>query len=131
MNEVKDREDEYEYVKDIASRLEGLAAPLAKRERRLLHEGPLFLASSDSRIGILESRGRPASGRRDQPAPGPIVRPVALQVFVFTDMVVLATLISTGGARDRRSISQEKWCIVAETGLSRIVGLTEHHSKAG
>lgn len=48
MTEVKIREDEYELIKDIATRLQGLppTAQLARRERRLLVQGTLNLMES-------------------------------------------------------------------------------------
>ncbi|KAI0710994.1 hypothetical protein C8Q76DRAFT_76750 [Earliella scabrosa] len=50
MEEVKAREDEYDFVKDLASRIDGLcdAAPLARRARRLLWYGTLLQPDSTS-----------------------------------------------------------------------------------
>lgn len=44
MDEVKAREDEYDFVKELASRIDGLSetAPLARRARRLLWYGTLL-----------------------------------------------------------------------------------------
>src|ERR1700690_3441403 len=48
MSEVKFREDEYDLVKDISTRIHGLpsSAQLAKRERRLLAQGTLYFRRS-------------------------------------------------------------------------------------
>ncbi|KAH7922416.1 hypothetical protein BV22DRAFT_1037488 [Leucogyrophana mollusca] len=43
LSEVKDREDEYELIKDICASIQNLhSTQLAKRERRLLFQGPLI-----------------------------------------------------------------------------------------
>jgi hypothetical protein len=57
MTEVKHREDEYDRVKDISSRLEGLPSTvqLARRERRLLAHGLLRLAEGC----IIDQTGSP------------------------------------------------------------------------
>lgn len=129
MNEVKVREEEYGFVKDIASRLEGLSVPLARRERRLLHDGLLYLTSSGPKIGVMDSKPRSASysGRRDQSAH--TSRPVHLQAYVFTDLIILATP-STPARRGQRQ-DEERWCLLEKAGLSRILGVTEHRVKAG
>jgi hypothetical protein len=64
MDEVKVREDEYDAVKVIAEQITGLqqAEKLARRERRLLHQGQL----TD-------------------------VRGTSLYLFVFTDVIVVTT----------------------------------------
>jgi hypothetical protein len=51
MTEVKIREDDYNFLKTFASKIQGLtpASGLAIRERRLLHSGPLQLVISDLR----------------------------------------------------------------------------------
>jgi hypothetical protein len=48
LSEVKFREDEYDVVKDIATRIHGLpsSAQLARRERRLIAQGPLHRLQS-------------------------------------------------------------------------------------
>ncbi|KAH9895851.1 hypothetical protein C8Q73DRAFT_454762 [Cubamyces lactineus] len=65
MEEVKRREDEYDFVKELSSRIDGLptAPPLARRARRLLW------------YGTLERSVAETSGRPDHAAPTPSTTP--------------------------------------------------------
>ena len=162
LSEVKFREDEYDVIKDIVTRIQGFPSftQLAKRERRLLIQGALHCLSStakprnvhplgatsnqklktccwnqrhefttrswiypicrsDSCITPLtcdafspkspafgfkkaSSKFQISSSSRDQPQSIPSVEPssqelshkAALQVFVFNDLIVLATPIT-------------------------------------
>lgn len=67
MSEVKFREDEYDVIKDIISRIHGLPLQLVKRERRLLNKGTLrrMPSSTHPRVPDLAgpSEGAPRSSR--------------------------------------------------------------------
>ena len=62
MWEVKLREEEYAFVKDVTRRVHGLpdAAQLARRERRLLAHGPL------QRVFLSERARRTFEGDKEQ-----------------------------------------------------------------
>lgn len=106
MSEVKLREDEYDSVKDIASRIDNLplSARLAKRERRLLTQGLLDLDPSQTTpIDFATSSTR-----------------ILAQVFVFTDLVIFAQPISR-----KRSKKAQEWRLLDRIGVVRILAITE------
>ena len=63
MKEVKVREDEYNLIKSLSIRIQGIPADqLATRERRLLHSGILHLTTQDEhlqRAGVSETEPSP------------------------------------------------------------------------
>ena len=65
MEEVKAREEEYDFVKDLASRIDGLssAVPLARRARRLLWYGAL-LYPEPSALGTPKVATKPPESPR-------------------------------------------------------------------
>jgi hypothetical protein len=178
MGEVKFREDDYDVLKDIASRLHGLydSSLLAFRERKLLMQGVLYdndttpprqqsnlsippLLHTDSReqrtsklfTAISEwdlrrqasLKSNASSGisfrtyessntlslKRKSSAPSamasqPRRRPV--QVFVFVDIILLATLDS-----NEDSAAPATWTLLSEIGLSRLLGIKEEIGETG
>ncbi|KIY67037.1 hypothetical protein CYLTODRAFT_16755 [Cylindrobasidium torrendii FP15055 ss-10] len=46
MTEVKVREDEYEHIKGLVANIRGLPGDVAMRDRKLLHQGRVYLASA-------------------------------------------------------------------------------------
>ncbi|KAI0739440.1 hypothetical protein C8Q80DRAFT_1198706 [Daedaleopsis nitida] len=75
MEEVKLREDEYDFVKDLASRINGLSpeVPLARRARRLLWYG--YLIQSDAASSALDSATGPPNASPSRTAvPSPSLR---------------------------------------------------------
>lgn len=68
MSEVKLREDEYDLVKEIASSILGLPLPtqLAKRERRLLTQGSLYLMSTHDQPPLVTGPSHIPSGRNSK-----------------------------------------------------------------
>ncbi|KZT01281.1 uncharacterized protein LAESUDRAFT_815982 [Laetiporus sulphureus 93-53] len=80
LEEVRIREEEYDFVKDIFSRIVGIpqSARLAKRERRLLHHGVLHRIPSNEKphayrepsppvTPTLQINGKPIDGGRRKP----------------------------------------------------------------
>ncbi|KAF5347174.1 hypothetical protein D9758_011052 [Tetrapyrgos nigripes] len=152
LNEVKKREEEYEFVKTLSERIDGLpiSAQLARRERRLLCQGSLLQeerlqtqredstakspASKISRMSglvnaIQEGRGR--SGSTSSASTGTSFRsvetmasppPVSLQVLVFSDLVVFA---ATRARRENQEQGTERWSLCPDTGICRIVDVVE------
>lgn len=145
--EVKSREEEYEYVKDVAARLEGLlpSVQLASRERRLLWHGDLTLHLDDRRTDnkIPSDALKPTAlhaGPYGTPAiilsPCPDdndrqsrrqrnsrtedasnARPITVHVLVLTDVLVIGK--PAGKARS----SGTKWTLLPDIGMSRVVGV--------
>ncbi|KAL6297999.1 hypothetical protein BKA93DRAFT_754489 [Sparassis latifolia] len=216
--EVRIREEEYEFVKDMASRLEGLGSPaaLARRERRLLHHGELHwvlsrdvlnheinslklpskdgagrlalpnektpdgsqrtsrLASaihnwhvrqgsvgstasstsslrsygtvSDASIAIASVAGdshrtlhalrSPVGGeipsgqrRKERQDKLPNVLPV--QAFIFADLLLLATHATAQSVRTPSDRAENKWRLLDDTGIARVVSITMEHEDGG
>ncbi|KAG2136588.1 uncharacterized protein EDB93DRAFT_1330811 [Suillus bovinus] len=183
LSEVKDREDEYEFVKDMFSRITNVPSQLPCRNRRLLMHGPVACArvendddlpimrpstnvhgfpeplkspSSDSRNERLSNalkgwRGRSGSVQstastavslqsfrtapssfdfRSEPQAGPINSPllrvespaVDVQLFVFTDLIMMASATIHD---DESKRSSANLCILDNFGLSRILSVTD------
>lgn len=107
MSEVKLREDEYDSVKDIASRIKNLPhfTRLAKRERRLLTQGLLDLDPSE----MLAPPEFAMSSAR-----------ILVQVFVFTDLVIFAQPTTR-----KRSKKAQEWQLLDHIGIVRILAIAE------
>ncbi|KAI0919696.1 hypothetical protein AcV5_001689 [Taiwanofungus camphoratus] len=204
MDEVRIQEDEYEFVKDVVSRIAGLptSAPIAKRERRLLHHGELHLIDGSKgaqlKANLAESTSEstmflpdltPPKARQTQETSqtsrlasaihkwyirraksGSVsssesattsvqshdtVPPRALssivptselctqseshnracetqcsipvQIFVFTDIILLAAPVGAKGGGYSDIDDEDRWCLLSDVGLSRILGVTERH----
>jgi hypothetical protein len=150
--EVKVREQEYDYVKSISSRIEGLlpSVQLATRERRLLwHEdvtyyppgrcnitypAPAVLsppsASSSSRPGTCSTPAIvlspcPDDGRATNSEMTSGSKPLDARVFVFTDVVIIARKLS------KKRSSGAQWKLVSDTGIARIVGMVPPDATSG
>lgn len=185
LSEVKFREDEYDIVKDISTRIQGLppCAQLAKRERRLLTQGTLHCmiarlrkepssASHSSAVpncnskfatainSLSPQRGRSgpirsgdvttrfyetpftspavnfnkASLQREKPRLSPSPKPssqelsrtMVVHVFVFNDLIVLATPIT------RMSSNKcQNWRLLEDVGIARILTVTRTNEPSG
>ena len=148
--EVKFREEEYEYVKSTAGRIEGLfsSVQLASRERRLLWHGDLMFQRTKPRAAlpptpaVLSPPSNPHDGRNGMystpaivlsPCPEdgrpaedlPNSRPLDVRVFVFTDLIVIGRILS----KVRSSGAQ--WKLVADVGTSRILSMACSESTTG
>ncbi|KAI0085248.1 hypothetical protein BDY19DRAFT_454878 [Irpex rosettiformis] len=148
--EVKSREEEYEYVKSFSGRIEGLlpSVQLATRERRLLWHGDLTFQRTKSRpngqptSAVLSPPSGSSSGRNGaystpaivlSPCPDdrrsgedpPSLKPVDARVFVFTDVMVIARILT----KPRQSGAQ--WKLVADVGTSRILGVIVPDAESG
>ncbi|KAG1824745.1 uncharacterized protein BJ212DRAFT_545251 [Suillus subaureus] len=186
LSEVKDREDEYEFVKDMFSRIADVPSQLPCRDRRLLMHGPVACArvendddlrvtrpstnvhgfpeplkspSPDSRPRHNEKlsnalkgwRGRSGSVQstastaaslqsfrtapssfdfRSEPQAGPRNSPllrvespaVDVQLFVFTDLIMMASATNHHDDSQRTSANLR---ILDDFGLSRILSVTD------
>lgn len=190
LREVKEREAQYDFMKNLTSRIKGLhpTVQLARRERRLLHQGLIYRidTSSQSSQSLVnesssaymrqheapaaepEHSSRTPSGNRDWDArrvrsasihsaglsnnPHDTVahttsaistrelnlRPqtqertiTAMNAFVFTDLVVLVKLVRRKEGRPPYEEGKEKWRLVEDVGLSRILNIDKHHDVAG
>jgi hypothetical protein len=102
MREVQAREVEYEMVKSIAARIEGLplSIQLAKRERRLLIAGELARASNTE-------------------SSSPTV-----QAFVFTDLLLLAIPLPHDG-------QEQRWNLCQDLGVSRLLEVDDDPEDSG
>lgn len=136
LREVKAREEEYEFVKDISGKICDLqsSVQLARRERRLLWHGDLLWPSgqssepngrhavlspgSNSRSGSMpaivlspcpDSPALSKSSRRRSPRPHDGATPV--HVLAFTDVVLFAVSASDG----------RSWQLLQDVGISKIL----------
>lgn len=186
LSEVKDREDEYEFVKDMFSRITNVPSQLPCRNRRLLMHGPVACArvendddlrvtrpstivhgfpeplkspSPDShprhnerlsnalkgwrgRSGSVQSTASTAASLqsfrtapssfdfRSEPQAGPRNSPllrvespaVDVQLFVFTDLIMMTSATNHHDDSQRTSVNLR---IVDDFGLSRILSVTD------
>ena len=160
LHEVKIREEEYEFVKDMSKHIDGLlpSVQLARRERRLLWHGELVYhpspkaeaqnrrnsyakttpsalsSSSNSRPGAHRTPTIIVSPCPDSPAldekqwsksmgkkaeNSTSAQPVAVQVSVFTDVLLLTEAI---GRRD--SDGGERFKLLLDVGISKVLDLS-------
>ncbi|KAG2362984.1 hypothetical protein BDR07DRAFT_1609164 [Suillus spraguei] len=180
LSEVKDREDEYEFVKDTFSRIANAPSQLPCRDRRLLMHGPVACArvendddlpvtrpfpeplkspSSDSRprhnerlsnalkgwrgrSGSVQSTASTAASLQSfrtapssfdfrsepqaRPRNSPLLRvespAVDVQLFIFTDLIMMASATNHHDDSQRTSTNLR---IVDDYGLSRILSVTD------
>ncbi|KAI0683462.1 hypothetical protein BC835DRAFT_1395010 [Cytidiella melzeri] len=152
--EVKVREEEYDYVKDISCRIEGLlpSVQLATRERRLLWHGDLIFHPPDKRqpstsampISAVLSPPSGSSGWRNGTYSTPAIvlspcpddgrltasedasslKPLNVRVFVFTDVVVIGRILS------KQRLSGAQWKIVPDVGTARVIGVTSLNTES-
>ncbi|KAG1743789.1 hypothetical protein EDB19DRAFT_540023 [Suillus lakei] len=185
LSEVKDREDEYEFVKDMLSHIQNVPSQLPCRDRRLLMHGPVACArvenddlpimrpstnlhgfpeppkspSPDSRprhnerlsnalkgwrgrSGSVQStastaasmqsfrtapssfdfRSEPQAGSRNSPSLRVESPAVDVQLFVFTDLIMMASATNHHDGSQRTSADLH---ILNDFGLSRILSVTD------
>lgn len=153
MHEVKVREEEYEFVKELSHQIEGLlpSVQLARRERRLLWHGDMTYTRghntslpkgyqssvlsppSSNRTGsqrtpaivlspcpespaINGRKSRSSTKTNEKPAN---IRPSAVQVSVFTDILLLAEhTVKSSSAADSYS-----YRLVHDVGIAKILGV--------
>ncbi|KAF7290604.1 DH domain-containing protein [Mycena indigotica] len=139
MTEVKVREDEYDAVKSVSQSVHGLPC-VAKRGRKLLHQGQLELVDTISSVSHaqrtpslhqfpdrLSSTSFPKSRSTRPPiAQEQLDSPAApIQVFVFTDLIVFA---SNSKRRSRHDLATEEWTIMERNGVVGILNVSEDDS---
>lgn len=162
LHEVKVREEEYDFVKNMSSRVEGLlpSVQLARRERRLLWHGELVYHPTSSKADahgrrnsharsaptVLSSGSSNRSGQHraptivvspcpDSPAldeskqwsnstgkraeKGSSVQPFIVRVSIFTDILLLAEMVSRADAD-----GGEKFGLLLDVGISKILDMS-------
>jgi hypothetical protein len=86
---------------------------------------PSQISPPDSPYARSISRGPPRSKHPLSGFPSPesneTLGPVPVQVFVFTDLMLLATPDS-----ERQNGETREWCLLEDIGMSRILGVTEY-----
>lgn len=132
--EVKSREDEYEFVKLISGRIEGLppSAQLAQRERRLLAHGRLSRVHLDQ-SDVQSSLTHPPRDRRQREDSSDTsqipLKPheTALHAFVFTDLLLfVSTFKGTRHDGSQRTAKDgELWKLLPDIGVSRLLSVSE------
>lgn len=150
--EVKSREEEYEYVKSVSSRIEGLlpSVQLATRERRLLWHGDLTFqiikansrSETNTTSAVLSPPSGTSSGRGGAySTPAIVLSPcpedgrrtdassssklLDVRVFVLTDVVVIGRILT----KPRSSGAQ--WKLVQDVGTSRILSVLSQDATSG
>lgn len=156
MHEVKLREEEYEFVKDMSLHTEGLlpSVQLARRERRLLWHGEMIYLSSQQRSSNKRSsQGRrpailspPSSSRSgSHHTPAIILSPCPdtpimddrkrwssktvgnKDIALYVSVFTDALLLTEAASEDPRS----SYKLFADVGISRILATSSEHSAGG
>lgn len=147
MNEVKEREEEYDFVKDTASKIDDFPAStqLARRDRRLLAHGDLWRVVRSTQIhGMPQQDNDSMEGLAyDQPPTHTTPKSVRfnfdvstgaserlqdgspLRVIVFTDLVLLVSPI--------KQVTQTnlRWSFGESGGVFRIVSHVTNETSRG
>lgn len=149
LHEVKVREDEYTFVKDIESRIDGLSpsTQLARRERRLLWHGELLWHVDDhgskrnpSNVPKQKAILSPSNGVGRLGTPAIVLSPCpddssykddasnkgvnSVHIFIFSDVIILGK--ATGKRR-----SNFRWRLLPEVGMARVLGVKTERGAAG
>ncbi|TCD70366.1 hypothetical protein EIP91_003718 [Steccherinum ochraceum] len=140
MDEVRKRENAYDFFKQTLSDIDGLppSVRLANRERRLLWQGPLVVcvveescdAGEDVRTGtrrgtpkiVIEhfSEGGQRSVGKSTQQRTLTEEPRQVQGYILNDLVLLATPAKPGRRREGRP-----WRLLENVGIAKLLGVNE------
>lgn len=119
LHEVKAREREYEYSKEILSRIAAVSpSVVAQRERRLLWDGVMQSRTPLYQRSQRAERQNETERRRGYPESKEI------KLVVFTDIVVLATPDSRSKGSSRAG--SERWRVLDDFGVSKVLKADEN-----